>query len=188
MTDFVRSTFRRGDRKNARSGTSVRAGRGRCLRDLKTKEANSLGNAIDKLPVTSETERQNLPASSLGVFRKIFAAADANLSDNPHLNDYMPSERRAIIRYCCELGMEFSHEIDFTEIVHDWEESASAKWRRAKMRVDGQKQLKEIERHKYIVSQKLGYDIGWERAATDWIASYAAEWRAWWEHQAEACP
>ena len=35
----------------------------------------------------------------------------------------------------------------------------------------------EILRHKWIESEKLGYDIGFERALTDWIIKHRAKWR-----------
>ena len=35
----------------------------------------------------------------------------------------------------------------------------------------------EIMRHKWIESEKAGYDIGFERALTDWIIKHRAKWR-----------
>jgi hypothetical protein len=35
----------------------------------------------------------------------------------------------------------------------------------------------EILRHKWLESEKLGYDIGFERALTDWIIKHRAKWR-----------
>jgi hypothetical protein len=35
----------------------------------------------------------------------------------------------------------------------------------------------EILRHKWIESEKAGYDIGFERALTDWIIKHRAKWR-----------
>ena len=34
----------------------------------------------------------------------------------------------------------------------------------------------EILRHKWIESEKAGYDIGFERALMDWIAKYRSAW------------
>jgi hypothetical protein len=36
----------------------------------------------------------------------------------------------------------------------------------------------EILKHKWIESEKAGYDIGFERALTDWCAHHRREWRA----------
>jgi hypothetical protein len=35
----------------------------------------------------------------------------------------------------------------------------------------------EILRHKWIESEKVGYDIGFERALLDWIVKYRTTWR-----------
>ena len=35
----------------------------------------------------------------------------------------------------------------------------------------------EILKHKWIESEKAGYDIGFERALTDWIIKHRANWR-----------
>ena len=35
----------------------------------------------------------------------------------------------------------------------------------------------EILRHKWLESEKAGYDIGFERALLDWIVKYRSHWR-----------
>lgn len=35
----------------------------------------------------------------------------------------------------------------------------------------------EIELHKWYESEKAGYDIGWERAAVDWMIKYGQRCR-----------
>lgn len=35
----------------------------------------------------------------------------------------------------------------------------------------------EILRHKWIESEKMGYDIGFERALMDWIRNHREKWR-----------
>ena len=35
----------------------------------------------------------------------------------------------------------------------------------------------EILCHKWIESEKLGYDIGFERALIEWITRYRSDWR-----------
>jgi hypothetical protein len=37
----------------------------------------------------------------------------------------------------------------------------------------------EILKHKWIESEKAGYDIGFERAMTDWLVNHSAGWRRW---------
>ena len=39
-----------------------------------------------------------------------------------------------------------------------------------------QRVMDEINRHKWIESEKAGYDIGFDKAAEDWISRYADEW------------
>lgn len=38
-------------------------------------------------------------------------------------------------------------------------------------------EVAEIERHKYFLSEKAGYDVGWDHAAADWEANHAAQFR-----------
>ncbi|HXG48938.1 MAG TPA: hypothetical protein VNO52_15045 [Methylomirabilota bacterium] len=40
-----------------------------------------------------------------------------------------------------------------------------------------QAEREEILKHKWIESEKAGYDIGFERALTDWIVKHRAKWR-----------
>ena len=35
----------------------------------------------------------------------------------------------------------------------------------------------EILRHKWIESEKIGHDIGFEKALLDWIVKYRSAWR-----------
>jgi hypothetical protein len=35
----------------------------------------------------------------------------------------------------------------------------------------------EILRHKWFESERVGYDIGFERALLDWVAHYRSTWR-----------
>jgi hypothetical protein len=36
----------------------------------------------------------------------------------------------------------------------------------------------EILKHKWIESEKVGYDIGFEKALLDWIVKHRSEWRS----------
>ena len=36
----------------------------------------------------------------------------------------------------------------------------------------------EILRHKWIESEKVGHDIGFEKALLDWIVKHRSEWRS----------
>lgn len=43
----------------------------------------------------------------------------------------------------------------------------------------------EILKHKWLESEKNGYDIGFERALTDWITQHRSKWR---KHRHEGPP
>ncbi len=38
------------------------------------------------------------------------------------------------------------------------------------------KVIEEIERHQWIESQKAGYDIGFDKAAADWLERFSKAW------------
>jgi len=38
-------------------------------------------------------------------------------------------------------------------------------------------EIAEIERHKYLESEKAGHDVGWEFAERDWEAKFGDTWR-----------
>lgn len=40
-----------------------------------------------------------------------------------------------------------------------------------------QAEREEILKHKWIESEKAGYDIGFEHALTDWIIKHRSKWR-----------
>ncbi len=40
-----------------------------------------------------------------------------------------------------------------------------------------QAEREEILKHKWIESEKVGYDIGFEQALTDWIVKHRSKWR-----------
>ena len=43
----------------------------------------------------------------------------------------------------------------------------------------------EILKHKWIESEKAGYDIGFERALVDWNVKYSHDWYKWMKEQRE---
>ncbi len=46
----------------------------------------------------------------------------------------------------------------------------------------------EILKHKWLESERLGYDIGFERALLDWIRKHRESWRAARRQQQSAQP
>jgi hypothetical protein len=49
-----------------------------------------------------------------------------------------------------------------------------------------QAEREEILKHKWIESEKAGYDIGFEQALTDWIVRHRSKWRR--DRQAHHAP
>ncbi|MDP2654041.1 MAG: DUF4032 domain-containing protein [Candidatus Omnitrophota bacterium] len=46
----------------------------------------------------------------------------------------------------------------------------------AKQLLKDQRVVNEINRHKWFESEKLGYDIGFDKAAEDWIKRFSKDW------------
>ena len=86
------------------------------------------------------------------------------------------------------LGIEWGKEPSLGDTIASWETRFAREWRRKKAMLDVQAQLKEIDRHKYLLSQRANQDIGWEEAAKDWISTHAGTWREWWESQPASNP
>ena len=40
-----------------------------------------------------------------------------------------------------------------------------------------QAEREEIMRHKWLESEKAGFDVGFDRALTDWVLKHRAKWR-----------
>ncbi len=38
-------------------------------------------------------------------------------------------------------------------------------------------EVAEIEKHKYFLSEKAGYDVGWETAEQDWESNFGKQYR-----------
>ncbi len=55
-----------------------------------------------------------------------------------------------------------------------WEENLLQK---SALYKEFQAEREEILRHKWIESEKAGYDIGFERALLDWIVRFRTNWR-----------
>ena len=46
----------------------------------------------------------------------------------------------------------------------------------SKKLLQDEKVIVEINRHKWFESEKVGYDIGFEKAAEDWISRFSQSW------------
>jgi hypothetical protein len=84
-------------------------------------------------------------------------------------------------RLHCERGANVS----FEEALADWNQFHAVRWREERQRALLAEQRAEIERHKWIESEKAGRDLGRD-AVLDWITKNAAAWRNWYEIREEA--
>ena len=48
--------------------------------------------------------------------------------------------------------------------------------------------IEEINRHLWLESEKAGYDIGFEKAAEDWLARFSAAWMDYHMPQQKSAP
>ena len=95
-------------------------------------------------------------------------------------HEYLPSEQRAIERHRARLSQEWGREVNFEEAAAHWETHEAAAWRQQRQVEMLRLQREEIERHKWIQSEKAQRDLGRE-AALEWIRSHAEGWRKWFE-------
>ena len=84
-------------------------------------------------------------------------------------------------RLCCERRTDVS----FDDAFSSWNENHAVRWREERQRALLAEQRAEIERHKWIESEKAGHDLGRD-AVLDWITKNAAAWRNWYEAREEA--
>ena len=92
------------------------------------------------------------------------------------------AERRAIKRHHAMLCRERGADVSYDEACDDWFENHAVKWREERQRRMLTLQRSEIERHKWIESEKARRDLGRD-AVLDWISRYAANWRDWFESE-----
>ncbi len=46
----------------------------------------------------------------------------------------------------------------------------------AKKLLSNKKVVEEIDRHRWIESEKAGHDVGFDRASTDWLERFSQAW------------
>lgn len=74
--------------------------------------------------------------------------------------------------------------VSFDEAHEDWMAHFAQVWRQQRLAAMLQLQREEIERYKWIESEKEGHDLG-RQAVLDWISKYAATWREWYDQEFE---
>ena len=105
---------------------------------------------------------------------------------HPLVTSYWPSEQRAMLVHRWYLSIELKRQATVEETVQSWEKGPSKPWRKQKMLRDAEEQIRLIEKHKYLMSERCGHDVGIETAALDWVRNHAAAWRASWENRPDA--
>lgn len=72
--------------------------------------------------------------------------------------------------------------VEETEALALWMRERSDSWRRKYLEITLREEFREIQKHKWIESEKRGRDLG-STAVYDWINRYARAWREWWEEK-----
>jgi len=75
--------------------------------------------------------------------------------------------------------VDFRHTVHFPTMSYETDNRPEAQFPVAHSIVyrEFQAEKEEILRHKWIESEKVGYDIGFERALVDWVTRHRAAWR-----------
>lgn len=98
------------------------------------------------------------------------------------LDTFSPAEARAIEVHKYYMSLEAGYDVGLETAVVNWVMHYSGSWRQARLQEELDAQRSEIQRHKWIESERAGQDLG-QMAVQDWIVRYAAEWRRWREQQ-----
>ena len=91
--------------------------------------------------------------------------------------DLIPSELGAIETHKYFLSEKQGREVSFDEAMIDFIQNYKDDFLSKKLFEDNQKQHQEIQRYKWIESEKAGHDIGRAKAAMEWIEKYGCIWR-----------
>jgi hypothetical protein len=102
----------------------------------------------------------------------------SNTHDQYSEDELTPDERGAIETHKYFLSKESGRDVGMAYAIAHWLVHHASRWRHERLRKDLADQWKEIEKHKWIESEKAGADLG-NTAAMDWIKKHAAEWRHW---------
>ncbi len=94
------------------------------------------------------------------------------------------AKRRAIEEHKYYLSQRCGHDVGFEEARKDWEAHYGASWERERHARMLEMQREEINRYKWIESEKAHHDLGRE-AVLEWIRTNAAAWRRWYEEEYE---
>lgn len=87
-----------------------------------------------------------------------------------------PSVLKAVESHKKELSKKLNRIVLFDEALKDFLANCYEEFKREKIKKDNQDQLKEIDRHKWIESEKAQKDL-FPNAMNDWVIKFAKQWR-----------
>jgi hypothetical protein len=90
------------------------------------------------------------------------------------------AERRALERHRDYLREIRGEPVSMDETLEDWQANYAHRWRQACLARMLEHQRAEMERHKWIESEKAHCDVG-KDAVLEWIQCYAGRWRQWYD-------
>ena len=93
-------------------------------------------------------------------------------------------EQKAIDYHRLRMTEQLQREVSIEEALTDWGANYRMKWRAARMARVLALQRSEIERHRWIESEKAQHDVG-RRAAMEWVQHHAADWRREYDEKEE---
>lgn len=98
--------------------------------------------------------------------------------------EFSSKELKEIERHKYFLSQERGYDVGFDTAKQDWVEKYAQIWQQQRQAKMLAMQRDEINRYKWIESEKAHCDLG-RQAALEWIAKYAAQWREWYEQEYE---
>lgn len=93
-------------------------------------------------------------------------------------------ETREVEKHRRKLAETWDREVSLDEAEADWIKHYLQHFRQARQSRMLHMQREEIQRHKWIESEKACQDLGRD-AAMDWVTKYAAKWREWYDQEVE---
>ena len=92
------------------------------------------------------------------------------------------AEEREVDLHRERLTEQSGREIPYEVALQDWLQHHAAAWRRRYQALASRLQREEMMKHKWIVSEREGRDLG-AVAVLEWVDLYAADWRNWFDRE-----
>ena len=94
------------------------------------------------------------------------------------------AEKRAVERHWRRMQETAGENVSYEAALEDWLENHAVAWREERQNCALERQRKEMNRHRWLESEKAQCDVG-KDAYLDWIKRYAAQWRAWYDEHSD---